>query len=132
MTTFLDFLGDNAVSTNPVEVESTLKRSPKVLLNDEIVEQAYKLGRDLCIFTTKRILFVDRQGMTGKKVDFTSIPLRYCHAFTVKTAGNFLSEPEVKIYAECGNTVSQDLSKSSSDVWAVQQLLANKIIRKIP
>jgi len=132
MTTFLDFLGDNAVSTNPAEVESTLKRSPKVLLNDEIVEQAYKLGRDLCIFTTKRILFVDRQGMTGKKVDFTSIPLRYCHAFTVKTAGNFLSEPEVKIYAECGNTVSQDLSKSSSDVWAVQQLLANKIIRKIP
>lgn len=28
ITTFLDFLGDNAISTNPVEVENTLKRSP--------------------------------------------------------------------------------------------------------
>lgn len=126
ISAFLDFLGDNAIATNPAEVEQKLKSSPVILQSDETIEQAYKTGRDLCLFTTKRFLSVNKEGITGKRVEFLSIPLRYCHAFAVQTAGLFLSEPKVEIYA--GHAVLQDLSKSSSDVWAVHKILSNKII----
>lgn len=128
LTAFLDFLGDNAIAINPSEVEQKLKSSPVVLQSDEAVEQAYQAGRDLSLFTTKRFLSVNKEGITGKRVEFLSIPLRYCQGFAVQTAGLFLSEPRVEIYA--GHTVLQDLSKSSNDIWGVHKILSEKVVKE--
>lgn len=128
LAAFLDFLGDNAIAINPSEVEQKLKSSPVILQSDETIEQAYRTGRDLCLFTTKRFLSINKEGITGKRVEFLSIPLHYCHAFAVQTVGLFLSEPRVEIYA--GHTVLQDLSKSSYDIWGVQKILSEKVLKE--
>jgi len=130
VSNLLSFLGDNAVSTNPSEIEKQFKTSPRILQSDEKVEQAYKCGRDLCVFTSKRIVLVDRQGMSGKRIEYRTVPLRYCHAFKFNTAGSLMSEPKCKIYVSGAADVQQDLSKSSSDVWSVQKILAEKILKK--
>ena len=55
------------------EVEQTLER---ILADDEKVERAFRLVRDLLIFTNRRFILVDRQGVTGKKSSYHSIPSR--------------------------------------------------------
>lgn len=128
VASFLGFLKNDGVATDHAAVEKQLKTAPKILQNDEKVEACYKVGRDLICYTTKRILVVNVQGITGKKVSYDTLPLRYCQAFKVTTAGNLLSEAKAKVYCEGCPDLRQDLSKSSSDIWGVQKILAYKML----
>ena len=128
-SSMMGFLKNDAVATDPKKVEQQLKSSPNILQPDEHVDACYKLGRDLCVYTTKRIIQIDRQGMTGKKVEYHSTPLRYCQAFKIQTAGGMLSsEAKTKVYVDGAPDISQELSKSSSDVWGVNKILTTKIL----
>ena len=124
----MGFLKNDAVATDPKKVEQQLKSSPNILQPDEHVDACYKLGRDLCVYTTKRIIQIDRQGLTGKKVEYHSTPLRYCQAFKIQTAGGMLSEAKTKVCVDGAPDISQELSKSSSDVWGVNKILTTKIL----
>lgn len=64
---------------------------------EEIIS-SYKGMRDYVVFTTKRIISVNVQGMTGKKKDFTSLPYSKIQAFSVETAGVLDLDSELEIY----------------------------------
>lgn len=64
-TKFLGYLND-AHMTDPAELTTQLRATPPILQQDESVNGAFKCGRDKFIITTKRILIVDRKGVTGK------------------------------------------------------------------
>lgn len=130
VATFLSYINNDGVAQDPMGVEAQLRSSPPILQQDESVDACYKMGRDMCIFTTKRILVVDVQGMTGKRVEYRTFPLRYITCFTISTAGSFMSAAEATIYSDGSKHVTQDLSKSSSDVWQVQTIIANKALNK--
>ncbi len=57
----------------------------------------YKAVRDYMIFTNKRMIVVDVQGLTGKKKDFSSFPYSKIQAFSVKTAGVLDVDTDVDI-----------------------------------
>src|SRR5215208_5277774 len=78
-------LGD-ASKTDVAEVEQNLEA---ILAEGERVERAFRLVRDLLIFTDRRFIVVDRQGLTGKKTSYDSIPYRAITHFAVETAGHF-------------------------------------------
>ena len=61
----------------------------QVLAPGERVEKAYQLVRDTFVFTDKRLIFVNRQGLTGRKVEYQSIPYRNIIRFSIETAGSF-------------------------------------------
>ena len=125
-----NFLTDDGVEVNAEKVNEELR---PILSDDENVDVAFRIGRrDMCIFTTKRILMIDRQGMTGKKVEYKSFPLRYCTAFTLQSGGSFLSDAEATVYMDVPGEkeIRQDLKKSGSDIWAIQSMLANKLLAK--
>jgi hypothetical protein len=82
-----------------------LKQAPEygervraLLLPSEEVIDSYKAMRDGVVFTNKRIITVNVQGMTGKKVDYTSIPYSKILAYSVESAGLFDSDAELEIY----------------------------------
>lgn len=127
--TFLSYINNDGVVQDPKGVENQLRTSPPILQPDESVDACYKMGRDMCIFTTKRVLLIDRQGMSGKRIEYRSFPLRYIRCFVVSTAGSFMSAAEATIYSDGSKHLSQDLSKCSSDIWQVQTILANKVLK---
>lgn len=45
-----------------------------LLVAGEQIEHAYRLFRDLIVFTNKRLIMLDKQGLTGKKKEFLSVP----------------------------------------------------------
>src|SRR4051794_22905741 len=59
---------------------------PLVIPGEEIVA-CFKAVRDFVVFTNKRLIAVNVQGMTGKKRDFTSLPYNKIQAFSIETAG---------------------------------------------
>ena len=118
-------LMDNA---HTVSAEDIKKDYGRLLLEDEEVEMAFKLIRDVYIFTSRRLILVDKQGLTGKKTDILSIPYRAISRFSVETAGHIDLDAELKIWISSG--VEPAISKtfnSSVDVYAIQRLLASHV-----
>lgn len=68
------------------------------LIGGEEVIGAYQSVRDGVVFTNKRIIAINIQGLTGKKKDFTSIPYSKITTFSLETAGFFDLDSELEIY----------------------------------
>lgn len=68
------------------------------LIPGEQVIGAYQSVRDGVVFTNKRIIAINVQGLTGKKKDFTSIPYSKISTFSLETAGMFDLDSELEIY----------------------------------
>jgi hypothetical protein len=62
------------------------------------VVQVYQILRDFFVFTTNRLVLVDKQGLTGKKVEYHSIPYKSITRVSVETAGHFDLDAELKIW----------------------------------
>ena len=97
----LDGLLGNA---SEVEAAKLQTEFAQVLAPGERIDKAYQLIRDMFVFTDKRLIFVNRQGMSGKKVEYQSIPYRSITRFSIETAGTFDLDAELKIWLT-GNPV---------------------------
>jgi hypothetical protein len=69
-----------------------------ILVEGETVVKGFRIIRDLFIFTDKRLILIDKQGLTGKKAEYHSIPYKSISHFSVETAGTFDMDAEMKIY----------------------------------
>lgn len=85
-----------------------------LLLDDERIVDAYKSMRDGVVFTTKRIIAVNVQGLTGSKVDYTSIPYSKIVAYSVEASGTFDLDAELEIYLSAVGRVRFEFSGSTS------------------
>lgn len=64
----------------------------------EAVQRAFGLIRDLLVFTDRRVLLVNKQGVTGSKVEYLSVPYRSIVMFSIETAGHFDLESELRLW----------------------------------
>ena len=108
------------------DVEETLKHA---LADDEDVEKAFKLVRDLIIFTNRRMIMVDKQGMTGTKTDYHSVPYRAITHFAVESAGHFDLEAELKIWISGAPDPIQKTFSRGQTIFEVQKALATYVGR---
>ena len=69
-----------------------------LLVQGEEVLASFKAVRDYVIFTNKRLIAVNVQGITGKKKDFTSLPYSKVQAFSIETAGTFDLDAELDLW----------------------------------
>ncbi|MDI9237840.1 PH domain-containing protein [Lysobacter sp. LF1] len=69
-----------------------------LLAPGESLQRAFGLIRDLIVFTDRRMILVNKQGMTGSKVEYLSVPYRSIVMFSVETAGHFDLEAELRVW----------------------------------
>ncbi|MFC5571316.1 PH domain-containing protein [Lysobacter yangpyeongensis] len=69
-----------------------------LLAPGESLQRAFGLVRDLIVFTDRRLVFVNKQGVTGSKVEYLSVPYRSIVMFSIETAGHFDLEAELRIW----------------------------------
>lgn len=86
-----------AGNMSEVDITELCEAYKDYLLEDETVESGYKLIRDVIIFTDIRILFIDKQGTTGRKTSFKSIFLSQIVDVEMETAGFGIDDSEIKI-----------------------------------
>ncbi|MGG7164179.1 PH domain-containing protein [Clostridium ihumii] len=123
---FFDGLIGNA---SEVKVEKIVEEYERLLAPSERIEKAYKLVRDVFIFTNKRLLLIDKQGVTAKKVEYHSIPYRSITHFSIETAGHFDLEAELKIWISGTSEPIEKTFNSSLNIYEIQTVLAEYVLR---
>jgi len=125
MGLFNGMLG-NASKVDPAKIESEFAQ---VLAAGETVQHAYQLIRDYFVFTDKRLVLVNKQGMTGSKMEYHSIPYRSITHFSVETAGTFDLDAELKIWISGMPMPVQKRFSRGLNVYEVQSVLAGYVLR---
>lgn len=122
---FFDGILGNASEINVNDIQREFATS---LTSGENVEKAYKLIRDLFIFTNKRLILVDKQGITGKKTELLSLPYKNITYFSIETAGNFDLDAELKIWVSGRSLPIQKQFNKSLNIYEVQSVLAEYVL----
>ena len=125
MGLFSSLLGNAGVAA-PEELN---KDYSKLLTSTETIEVGFKLIREVFIFTNKRLLLVDKQGITGKKVEYISILYKSISRFSIETAGHFDLDAELKIWvsSETNPSISKRFNKQV-DIYDLQKVLAEHVL----
>ncbi len=112
-----------------VSKEELQKEYGKLLIEGEEIELGFKLIRDVFIFTSKRLILVDKQGLTGSKVEYKSITYKSISRFSVETAGTFDLDAELKIWisGEQAPSIKKQFNKSVN-VYDVHNVLATHVL----
>lgn len=115
-------------NASEVDIDKLNEELSEILTSSERIEQAYKVIRDTFIFTDKRLILIDKQGMTGKKVEYRSIPYKSILHFSVETAGTFDLDAELKIFISGSEPIQKNFNKSTN-IQAVQRILAEHVLK---
>lgn len=102
-------------------------------INDLLVEgeaaiAAYKTFRDSAIFTNKRLIVRDAQGITGKKVEIYSLPYSTINMWSTENAGKLFDlNAEVELWTRAGH-IKVNLQKGV-DIRKFDKLIANALLK---
>ncbi|KKB33398.1 PH domain-containing protein [Bacillus thermotolerans] len=120
-----DSLVGNATEADIQKVEQTLEQ---ILIEGERIEKAFQILRDLIVFSNRRLIFIDKQGVTGKRIEYHSVPYHSVTHFSVQTAGTFDLEAELLIWITGReNPIAKQFRKDNS-IFDVQKALASYIL----
>jgi hypothetical protein len=113
-----------------VSQEELKTKYGQLLTEGEQIELGFKLVRDTFIFTSKRLILVDIQGLTGSKTEYTSVAYKSISRFSVETAGTFDLDAELKIWvsSELNPSIKKQFNKSVN-VYDVQRVLAHHVLK---
>lgn len=139
MSKVIGYFGDNAGQVDAKQAESKLRAPqdqggyPKLLQGNETVIMAFVgragKGRDSMYFTTKRLVMVDKSGITGSKQTFMSIVNERIQAFSLETGGTMDSDAQLTLYVEGMKTIKLDFCKGI-DVYALQTHLSHVVFTR--
>lgn len=116
-------------NASKVDIAKVADEIEPLLTSTEQIEHAYKLVRDMVIFTNKRLILVDKQGLTASKVQYKSIVYRSIAKFATETSGHFDLDGEIKIWISGQLEPSEILAFRKGDALTdVQRLLAEKVL----
>ncbi|SFT22099.1 PH domain-containing protein [Paenibacillus sp. BC26] len=99
-----------------------------LLVTGEVAVTAYKTFRDTAIFTNKRLIVRDVQGLTGKKIEIYSLPYSSINMWSTENAGGFLDiNAEVELWTRAGH-IKVKLQKGV-DIRKFDMLIANALLK---
>lgn len=104
--------------------ESTV--SPLFVSGEEFIGE-YQAIRDYVIFTNKRIISVNVQGITGKKKDFTTLPYSKIQLFSVETSGVLDLDSELELYFSGAGKIKFEFT-GTSDIIEIERVIAQHVL----
>lgn len=97
-----------------------------VLAPEEQAIAAYKTFRDSAVFTSKRLIVRDAQGMTGRKVEMYSLPYDSIHMWSSEAAGMLDRDGEIQLWTRAGDITIK--LRKGIDVRRLDQLIASCVL----
>ena len=121
-------------SAEPLSPPLMRKRYNDLFIEDERIELAFLLRRDVILLTNLRYIEIDVQGASGSRIEYFSLPYSKITAFSVESAGFFGLDAELKIWGlgvgptnkwakAAGCAVHRSFAKGV-DVYLVQRVIA--------
>ena len=123
----IDFKNATFATLRPVNDNAFEKMIVPILVDDEEIIGSYQSIRDGVVFTNKRIVTINVQGITGKKKDFTSLPYSKIQAFSVETAGIFDLDSELDLWFSGIGHVRLEFT-GASDVSYICKMISKQVL----
>jgi hypothetical protein len=98
-----------------------------ILIDGEAVYLSFKGMRDSVVFTNKRLITINVQGLTGKKRDYSSLPYNKIQAWSIETAGAFDFDAELDPWFSGLGNVRLDF-KGRVDIRTIGQLIGQHVL----
>ena len=124
----IDFDNAEFLKMKKVEKDAVGANVLGLLLPDEKILGVYKSVRDYVMFTDKRFIAVNVQGITGKKQDITSMPYRHITCFSIETAGTLDIDSELEIYISAVGKVRFEFT-GRSDIVEIGKMISQNVFR---
>jgi Bacterial PH domain len=123
----IDFQNGSVFKLNPADPRELGPEVAPLLVHGEQVVACFKAMRDFVVFTDKRLIAVNVQGVTGKKRDFTSLPYSRIQAFSIETAGTFDLDAELDLWFSGLGKVRLEF-RGNADVRQLGQMIAHYVL----
>ncbi|MCO7227154.1 PH domain-containing protein [Pleionea sp. CnH1-48] len=125
----MGFLSGLMGNASEVDLEKLSEDLSPILGEGEAITMGYKVVRDMFVFTNKRMILIDKQGMTGKKTEYLSIPYKSITSFSVETAGHFDMEAELIVWISGRSEPIMRELKKGTDVVGIQKMIATYALK---
>lgn len=115
----------NASAVDQKDVE---KEFAPMLIQGETIEKAFRMIKEMFVFTNKRLILVEKQ-LVGTKIDYVSIPYKNIIKFSKESAGIMDLDAELKIWVKDEVTpIKKQFGKSGNNINEVYQILSQHIL----
>ncbi len=101
----------------------------QLLVDGEIIEVGFVVLRDTFLFTNKRLILIDIQGISGRQIEYLSIPYNKITKFSVQTGESFDRNAELKIWIGSDTIPLEKKFNKDTNVYEVQKVLASHVLK---
>lgn len=123
----INFQNGDIFKLRPCDLKKGYKLVNPLLIDDEEIAACFVTVRDYVVFTNKRIISVNVQGVSGAKKDFTSMPYRKIQTFSIETSGVFDVDCFMVIYFSHLGTVNFEFT-GDTDIKNLCQIMSSYIL----
>jgi len=101
----------------------------QLISDGEIIEVGFTVQRDVFLFTNKRLIIVEVQGISGKQIEYLSIPYVKIMKFSVQSGGSFDLNAELKLWIGSDTIPLEKKFNKDVNVYEVQKVLASHVLK---
>ena len=99
-----------------------------LLIENESIEVGFNIFRDKFIFTNKRLIIVDVQGITGNKIEYLTVPYSKITKYSIETSGSFDLDAELKIWIGSESDPIQKKFNKKVNIYDLQKVLSSHLL----
>jgi hypothetical protein len=114
-----------------ISIHKITEEFQPILIDGERIEVAFKLIRDMFVFTNKRLILVNKQGLTGSKVEYQSIPYSSIKKFSKESAGMLDLDAELVIWVTGESVPIKKEFKKGQQINEAYRVLSHFVLNKI-
>ena len=125
----INFNRESVFDLRPINISEVRNDIYGLLLEDEEILSAFKTVRDQLVFTTKRIISIDVQGITGKRKSFSSMPYSKIQFFSIQTPGFIELVPDSELFLMFSNGFNAKFEfKGGVDIGQIGRMISEFVL----
>ena len=125
----VNFNQDSVWNLKPIRVDAVKGEVNGLLIGGEGVVMAFQTVRDQLLFTNKRIIAVDVQGITGKRKSFSTMPYSKIQYFSIQTPGFGELIPDSELFIMFSNTFTAKFEfKGGVDIGKIGRMISEYVL----
>ena len=126
----ISFNQESTWNLKPISVDAVRGEVNGLLVRDEEVVMAFQTIRDQLLFTNKRIISIDVQGLTGKRKSFSIMPYSKIQYFSIQTPGFGELIPDSELFVVFSDSFTARFEfKGNVDIGKIGRVISEYVLR---
>lgn len=127
----INFNKNSCFNLKPIELSEVRSEVESFLIDGEEMICAFKTVRDQVVFTNKRIISIDVQGITGKRKSFSTLPYSTIQFFSIQTQGFLEIFPDSELFIQYANGFTAEFEfKGNVDICKIGKIISQFVLTK--